>query len=447
MQLTRPLGGRIVRRALLSLLVAAGGLFGLSAGLPAVSPAAPVPARAPASSATPDPAIQWNQFLLGIQATPGDQPATVQPTYELAIMHAAIYDAVVAIDHSATPYLTHVHGPRRASLRAAADAAAHDTLVKLYPSLRSSIDDEYAGLLAQVPDGRSKAHGIRVGRTVARRILARRANDGSGAAPLPFTPGGKPGDYQLTPPAFAPPVFTHWPFVTPFVLRRADQFRPPAPPALTSRRYAAALNQVKTLGVAQGSTRMPDQTQIGLFWNPPIWATWNRIAQSAALGHPGTLSEHARAFAALDLTLADSAIAFYDAKYAYRLWRPVTAIRNADSDGNPATAADPAWTPLSATAPDPSYPGAHGTVSAAGAEVLSSIYGNAFRFTVTSPALPGVERSFASFSQAAQEATVSRIYNGNHTRIDQMAGQRLGHDVARFVLRNELLPRESLAHH
>jgi hypothetical protein len=431
-----------VKRALATLFVAAAGLLGLPTALPAVSRAAPLKA----SSGGPDAVIQWNQFLLGIQATAGDQPATIHPTYELAIMHAAIYDAVVSIDHSATPYLTSVHGPRHASVAAAADAAAHDTLVKLYPSQRASIDQEYAGLLAQVRAGQDKSQGIRVGENVAERLLARRANDGSGAPLIPFQPGMAPGEYQLTPPAFAQPVFTHWRFVKPFALRRADEFRPPAPPALTGPKYAAAINEVTTLGVAQGSTRTADQTQIGMFWNPPIWATWNRIAQTVALGHAGTLSQHARTFAALNLTFADSVIAFYDAKYAYRVWRPVTAIRNADTDGNPDTEADPNWTPLSATAPDPSYPGAHGTISAAGAAILASIYGNDVQFTVTSPALPGVERPFVSFSEAAEEASVSRIYNGNHTRIDQVAGEDLGRDIGGFVLRNDLIPQRARAH-
>ena len=129
------------------------------------------------------------------------------------------------------------------------------------------------------------------------------------------------------------------------MLHKATQFRPPAPAALTSAKYAAAINEVKTLGAAQGSTRTADQTQIGQFWNPPIWAVWNRIAQTAALGHHGDLDRNARTFAALDLTFADSVIAFYDAKYTYRFWRPVTAIRNADTDGNPDTVADPKWTP------------------------------------------------------------------------------------------------------
>jgi PAP2 superfamily len=343
-------------------------------------------------------------------------------------------DAVVAIDRSAKPYLATVRAPRSASTAAAADAAAHETLVDLYPSLRAALDQDYAASLAQVPAGRRRSMGIRVGRRVAAQVIARRAHDGSGAAPLPFEPGTTPGDYQLTPPAFAQPVFTHWPLVRPFVLRHADQFRPPPPPGLASPKYAAAIDEVKALGPAQGSTRTADQTQIGLFWNPPIWAAWNRIAQTAAITRGGGLSQDARTFAALNLTFADSVIAFYDAKYAYRLWRPVTAIRDADGDGNPDTVGDPSWTSLSATAPDPSYPGAHGTISAAGADVLASIYGNDVPFTATSPALPGVERSFVSFSEAAEEASVSRIYNGNHTRLDEVAGEDLGHDTAGFVL-------------
>ena len=428
-----------MKRAVLTFLLAATGLLGAWVTLPATASARTAAEPTHVAAQTADPVIEWNKFLLGIQATAGDQPATVHPTYELAIMHTAIYDAVVAIDHSAMPYLTTVHAPRDASRAAAADTAARDTLIKLYPSLQGSIDQEYAGLLAQLPSRRHVAEGIRVGEQAAAQLLVARQGDGSDAQPIPFVPGTNPGDYQLTPPTFSPPAFTHWRFVRPFALNRANQFRPGPPPALTSAKYAAAFNEVKALGAATGSTRTADQTEIGLFWNPPIWATWNRIAQTAALGHPGSLSENARTFAALNLTFADSVIAFYDAKDTYRLWRPVTAIQRADTDGNPDTTADPAWTPLSATAPDPSYPGAHGTISAAGAETLSSIYGNDFAFNVTSTALPGVERSFTSFSEAADEATVSRIYNGNHTRIDQVAGENLGRDVAQFVLRSALL--------
>lgn len=393
------------------------------AALPAVSRADAQPAR------STSPVLAWNQFLLGLQATPGDQPAAVHPTYELAIMHAAIYDAVASVDRSGPPYLIRIPAPRSASAAAAADAAAHDTLAALYPSLKPAIDRQYADALAQLPGGRSRVLGIRVGEIAAAVVLQARVHDGSDAPPVPFTPGTQPGDYQLTPPGFAQPAFTQWAGVRPFVLRRASQFRPEAPPALNSPKWLAAIAEVKALGAATGSTRTDDQTQIGLFWNPPIWATWNRIAETAALGHRGNLDSDARTFALLNLTFADSVIAFYDAKYTYRFWRPVTAIR---------ATSDPNWTPLSNTAPDPSYPGAHGTIAAAGGELLAALYGNDFDFSVTSTALPGVERSFTSFSEAAEEASVSRIYNGNHTRVDQVAGENLGRDVAEFVLEHGL---------
>jgi len=435
-----------VRRALTTLAAAALGCSALAAALPAASSAAPearAAQGAPPAASAANPVVQWNRFLLGIQATPGAQPATVHPTYDLALMHTAIYDAVVAIHHSATPYLPFVHVNHDASVAAAVDAAARDTLVRLYPALRTQIDAQYTATLAQTHDGVRKTRGIRAGRLAAAQLFAHRANDGSGAAPVALGPDLRPGVYQPTPPAFAAPVFTHWPSVTPFVLRRANQFRPPAPPSVSSPEYAAALNEVKSLGAATGSTRTPDQTQIGLFWNPPIWATWNTIAQDVSIAHHATIADSARTFAALDVTFADSTIAFYDAKYAYRLWRPITAIRQADRDGNPATAADPAWTPLSNTAPDPSYVGAHATISAAASAVLRSVYGNDVAFTVTSSALPGVTRSFTSFSQAADEASVSRILNGNHTRLDEAAGEDLGHNVAGYVLRHRFLTPDS----
>jgi hypothetical protein len=397
----------------------------------------------PASHASPSgqPVIDWNQVLLSIVNTPGAQPANIQPTRNFAILHAAIYDAVNAIDRSHEPYLVSVRAPRDASEVAAADAAAHTALVGLYPAQQTLIDTDYAGELAQVPDSPAKDKGVRLGEQVASELLAIRANDGSNVTPPPFVAVNAPGEYQLTPPNFAAPVFTTWGQVTPFVLDRGDQFRPVPPPPLTSDAYAAAINEVQSLGSAASTTRTAEQTQIGKFWNPPIQNFWNQIAETVAVAHHSDLPTTARLFAALNLSFADSAIAFYDAKYTYRLWRPVTAIRLADTDGNPNTVADPNWLPLSGnTAADPSYPGAHSTISAAGADVLSSFFGDDQSFSVISPALPGVTRSFTSFDAAAQEAGLSRIFSGQHTRLDHVAGLELGHDVAGFVLHNALLP-------
>src|SRR6266705_1289446 len=389
---------------------------------------------ADASSSSGAIVIAWNKELLHIVNTPGAQPATVHPTRSFAILHAAIYDAVVSITRDAPPYLFSVPAPSSARPDAAAAKAGHDILVVLYPKWKAALDQHLVDELATIPDGAGKQQGIQVGQAVAARLITIRANDGSAATPPPFVPGNQLGNYQLTPPKFVAPVFINWRNVTPFVLNNAAQFRPEPPPALTSQAYAQALNEVKSLGQNTSTTRTPDQTAIAKFWAGPIWNTWNEIAENAALAHHTNLETTARLFAVLNLSFADSAIAFYDAKYHYQLWRPVTAIRQANSDGNQATVGDPTWTPLVVTALDPSYPGAHSTISAAGATVLSAFFGNQDQIRVTSDVLPGVVRTFASYNDVATEAGLSRIYAGQHTRIDHEAGLQLGHNVAQFVI-------------
>jgi hypothetical protein len=235
-------------------------------------------------------------------------------------------------------------------------------------------------------------------------------------------------------------VFTHWPRVTPFALEHARQFRLGPPPALTSPEYTAAFNEVKALGIANSTVATADQKLIGRFWNGAIQNYWNEITQTAVQAHHLTTAQSARVFALLNLTLADEVIAFYDSKYTYNLWRPVTAIRAAATDGNPDTAADPTWLPeVGKTAPDPSYPGAHASISSGAAFVLRSVFGNRpFHLVVTSEVLPGVVRSFDSFADAEREASLSRIYAGQHTRSDENAGAWLGSAVADFVVDNFL---------
>ena len=416
----------------------------LSALTPAVVDDTDQQPVASASSAS-NPVVEWNKTLLMIVRTPGAQPRTIHPTRSFAIMHAAIYDAVNSIDRTHKSYLVHLSAPpRHASEDAAADAAAHDVLVALYPSLQAALDSEFQRLLAQIADGEDKAEGISIGQTVAARTLALRSHDGSDAQPILFVFGNAPGDYQSTPPNFPKqPQFTHWPHVTPFALERANQFRPGPPPVLTSDAYSDAFNEVKSLGIANGTASSPDQALTGRFWNGAIQNYWNEITQTAAVGHDLTTAQSARLFALLNIALADSVIAFYDAKYTYNLWRPVTAIRAGDSDANPETAADPNWLPeVGNTAPDPSYPGAHAVISAAAADVLVSFFGRSrFNFSVTSEVMPEVQRSFANFPSAAEEATLSRIFAGAHFRFDLTRGQRLGHKVADFVVDNFLTSR------
>src|SRR5215813_3075515 len=387
--------------------------------------------------------VQWNQTLLVIVRTPGAQPATIHPTRSFAIMHAAIYDAVNAIDGTHKAYLVRLGASHFASQEAAAATAAHEVLVKLYPSFQATLDAQLQQALAQLPS-RGKADGISIGNTVADRILALRSNDGSNAAPIPYVFGNAPGDYQSTPPNFPKqPQFTHWSQVAPFALDRADQFRPGPPPDLTSERYATVFNEVKALGIANSTAATADQALTGRFWNGAIQNYWNEIAQTLALKRNLTTAESARLFALLNLTFADGVIAFYDAKYVYNFWRPVTAIRAADTDNNPETLADPNWLPeTNNTAPDPSYPGAHAVISAAGASVLISFFDrDRFDFTVTSEVMAGVTRSFTRISAAEEEATLSRTFAGQHFHADLTAGQRLGSKVADFVVDNFLTLR------
>jgi membrane-associated phospholipid phosphatase len=388
--------------------------------------------------------IEWNRTLLAIVRTPGAQPATIHSTRSFAILHAAIFDAVNNIEPKFSPYLVRLSNvPRSASKIAAADQAAHDVIVFLYSAFQASLDTELQQDLALLPDNERKAQGIAVGQAVAGQLLAARSADGANVTPPPYVPGTQPGDYQLTPPNFAPADFNQWPQVTPFALEQANEFRPGPPPALTSALYTEVFNEVKSLGFINSTTRTAEQTEIGQFWNGNIQDFWNEIAQTAALQRDLNLEHSARLFALLNISLADTAIAFFDAKYTYNFWRPVTAIRLAATDGNPQTDPDPTWLPLpTKTAPDPSYLGAHSAISKAGATVLSFYFGDQFTFDVSSESLAGVTRHFTSFSAAAEEAGLSRIFAGQHFRTDHIAGKDLGGQVGESTDENILVPEE-----
>ncbi len=373
------------------------------------------PAIATPREADPVPAIEWNQALLRIVRTPGAHPPTVHPTRSFAMMHAAMHHAALASPRSA--------------LTAAVAQAGHDVLAALFPAAVKDLD---AVLQAQLETAHDTGRGTRIGQAAARRILERRAHDGSAATPPVLPPGTAPGQYRPTPPNFGPAVFTHWAAVTPFVLNRADQFRPAPYPRLTEQRYAIATNEVASLGRDTSTTRTADQTTQARFWAAPIWNYWNEIAQT--LLRTTGLATATRVFASLNLTFADAVIAFYEAKYHYRIWRPITAVRLAGEDGNPATIGDPAWTSLATTPADPAYPGAHSVIAQAGALVLDAARLRHHEVAVTSEALPGVVRRFDRLQHIADEAGLSRIPAGVHTRPDHEAGQRLGLHVARSTL-------------
>ncbi|MFJ5032486.1 vanadium-dependent haloperoxidase [Streptomyces sp. NPDC088560] len=421
------MGGK--QRALVVLAVTA-----LAAGLTspafgagdAHSPAPPTTATGSGASV-----VEWNRELITILADPKAQPATVQPTRSFALLQAAEYDAVVSITRSGPAYLFSTRAPQGARADAAADQAAHDVLVALYPAERPGVDQLLSGQLSAIPGGPDKQAGMTVGTAVARRLISMRAHDGSSAKPPPFRAGDSAGDYRPTPPDFPAPAFTNWGSVQPFVLTSGRQFRPAAPPAVSSAAYSTALNEVKSLGSKTSTARTAEQTAAAKFWAAaPVWNVWNQIAQNLATSTNASLENTVKVFARLDLSLADTAIALYDAKYAYRVWRPVTAIRLGGTHYSPRIVGDPHWTPLLTTAPDPSYPSAHAALSQAAATTLTGFYGARHHLAVTSK---GITRTYAGFQDAATEAWLSRIWSGQHTSIDNHAGQQLGTRVADFV--------------
>jgi hypothetical protein len=395
-----------------------------------------------------DVVLEWNQVLLN--TIKANKVSPLFFTRDAAIVHAAIYDAVNDIDRSYTPLFADVKAPHGASLEAAAAQAAHDTLAALFPGQQALFDTTLAADLAGIPPGRATL-GVGVGREVAQQILTWRSTDGS-TAQVPYVPGSGPGVWQPTPrpnpnpppaelpglPAAAP----QWPDVTPFCIPSGAAFRPAGPPSLTSAEYAAAFDEVKSLGARDSTARTPQQTEIALFWadgagTVTIGGHWNQIAQGVAVQRGTTLVQNARLFALLNVAMADAGIAVWDAKYTYNFWRPVTAIRAAAAPDSP----DASWTPLLVTPNHPSYVSAHTGVASAAAASLAGFFGtDAVSFVTGSEGVPGVTHAFPSFSAAAQEVGDSRVYAGIHWRFDITAALTLGDQVGNAVFAHCLLP-------
>jgi membrane-associated phospholipid phosphatase len=366
--------------------------------------------------------LQWNSVALDAIRALGTPPPLA--ARDLAMVHIAIADAVDGIVPSFDSYLPGKGGPRGASIDAAVASAAHDVLSSVFPAQARAFDSDLKAALATIPDGPAQNSGVAFGRQEARRVLADRLHDGADAV-APYTIGTAPGDWQPTPPGYQQtPLFPQWPQVKPFAMPDAAQFSPSGPPALDSEAYAQAFDEVKSLGSKTSSTRTADQTQIALFWadgagtaTPP--GHWNQIAQVVAEARHDTVVQDARLFALLNVAMADAGIVAWSCKYQFNFWRPVTAIRAADQDGNPATDADPNWTPLITTPAFPSYVSGHSSFSAAAAAILAGFFGtDHVAFTAGDDGMPGVTRTFESFSQAAAEAGMSRVYGGIHWQFD-----------------------------
>jgi PAP2 superfamily/PEP-CTERM motif len=380
-----------------------------------------VPAAAVAPSG--DPVLFWNELMLGASYNPGQ-------TRPAAMLGIALHDTVNAtLGRPNNPFLGMIP-VQGGDTRAATAVAARDLLVNLIPGRAAEFNAAMAVQLALVADGPAKTAGMATGATIAAATLANRAADGA-FAPSAYIPSGLPGRWAPTPPGFAPAAAPQQATMKTWLGMANDQFRLGPPPTLDSAEYTAAFNEVKAIG-AVGSARTADQSQSALFWAAAAGpGPWIRavIDQSEARGL-STL-ENAAIIGRLATGIGDSTIAVWDSKYHYDYWRPVTAIRGADGDGNPDTAADAGWTPFIGTPAHPSYASAHAAVGGAASTILNSFFGSSTQFCLLAA---GINRCWDSFSSAADDGAMSRLWGGIHWRFDNERGLDLGRNVGNYAL-------------
>ncbi|HVF93940.1 MAG TPA: PEPxxWA-CTERM sorting domain-containing protein [Sphingomonas sp.] len=379
------------------------------------------PAEA-AVTITDDPVLYWNQLML--DTLPGS--AAIR-TY--AMMNIAMYDSLNAtLGYRNSSYLSGVVNPGGTG-GVAAVQAAHDILVNANPAAIAQYDAALAGSLAQFADGDGKANGIATGQAYAAAMITSRSSDGAFGS-IPYTPSGLPGGYAPTPPAFGAPIFEQWGNVTPFVLDSPDQFRAAPPPALTSQAYADAFDEVKAIGSATSTTRTADQTAAAQFWGTANGSTYMRLGLEISADEGLSTFDNARLFALLGTGIADTLISLWNTKYYYDFWRPVTAIRNADSDGNPLTDADPDWLSLINAPAHPSYVSAHSALGAMTMGLLLETIGDE---TVCATIGPNT-RCWSGLEAISADGSSSRLWGGIHFDFDRQAGLTMGTQIAAWQL-------------
>jgi PAP2 superfamily len=406
-------------------------------------PVAFPPAAAQAQTAAmPNAVIIWNTHAQTAIYEVGQQSPTAT-TRSFAMVQGAVYDAVNAI--AGTPYEPYLIAPRARpsdSAPAAVAAAAYRVLVSIFPGQAESLRARYDESLAAIPDGPAKLRGIAVGEAAAAAMIDARRDDGA-SANVPWIVGTEPGQWRPTPPNY-PKFGATFAFLRPFVIRDPGDFRTPGPPALTSAAYARDLNEVKAVGSASAPERVrtPDQTEAAIWWDDLRLVEWEIGRQLAATHRLDTL-QTARLFAMVDLAAVDTMVACYKQKYDWSFWRPVTAIWLAEEDGNPNTAADPAWTPLRITHPSTEYPSGHACFTAATVTALRKFFGRDDLSFSAYSADSDTTRHYDSLSEAMAELVEARIWAGLHFRTAAEDGQTLGAAVARDVLRRTLGPRDN----
>jgi hypothetical protein len=351
----------------------------------------------------------------------------------MAIVQVSVFEAVNAITGRYPPQRAKLTPAPGASVEVAVAAATRTALSKLMPAQQAVIDADYQALLASVPDGPAKTAGIAVGEQAAAAILALCADDGM-VAPDVYRPYTAPGVYVPT----MAPAAPHWGKRRPWVMSRGDHFRPGPPPALTSDTWARDYNEIKAVGGRNSTRRTPEQTAIAKFWEATAPVIYWPIARSVA-GMPGRdVTDNARLFALAAMAMDDALIAVFDAKYTYNLWRPVTAIRNGDLDGNNATEREPGWTPFIATPMHPEYPCAHCIVGEALGAVLEAEIGSGPtpRLSSASPTAEGAVRTWTSVGDFTKEVAQARIYDGVHYRYSTEVGSAMGKKIGELAVKS-----------
>jgi hypothetical protein len=416
--------------------------FGITLVL-AMTLAASLELRARHSSA--DVVLEWNQLLQNTLPVPGNP---LSPRY-YSMVHIAMSDAINAIEREFEPYRVHLR-PSGGAPDSAAAQAAHDVLVAINPSAAATYDAALAAHFGGSPSGFAR-RGAETGARVAAEILAWRQDDGWVVSQFPpYSEPPLPGRWQPTPVANAAATFTHVLQAAPMAALSPTQFLPPPPPSLTSPQYAADLNEIKALGKSDSAVRTPEETTIAQLWSAVgtttgFFAVWNNVAADVVRARNLSLVEAARLFALMNVSIHDALQTTQGSKFVYGVWRPVTAIRAADTDLNADTDPDPDWLPLIVTPPYPAYAGNLAAIGASAARALELASGTddmPVAVTWKRAGLPDIIRQYDGFWQAAEEAKMARIYGGVHYRFDQDAGQQAGRAVAEFVFANFMTPRD-----
>ena len=385
-------------------------------------------------SVSADAITDWNEKAVAF-VTPRMPPPAAQRV--VAITHVAVFDAVNSIERRYRPYLVQLPATAGTSKEAAAVAAAGAVLAGLLPQLEGEIRGAMAAHLATIADDDGKSAGIRLGEAVAAKILEARANDGASAADV-YRPKTRPGVYVPTPIT----VTSTWPNVRPFALTTPSQFRPQPPIALNGKQWATNYNEIRDLGGKASTKRTAKQTEDARFWLITGPQSTDPIARQLVAAKKMSIADSSRFMALGAVALADAYISVMDAKYHYDFWRPITAIRNGDTDDNPATERDATWQPIDNTPMHPEYPCAHCISSAALAAVVETMFGTADvpEITMTSATAPGVTHRWTNLRTYADEVANARIWAGFHYRFSAQVGQDMGRKIGAYVVRNVMQP-------